>query len=78
MSDMNEASANSLARLIDWAKAHSVRRSIVVGTLAVVMLTGAVTFNPRPQRTIVAFGDSYFSGYGLDPTDSFPVQFENT
>jgi acyl-CoA thioesterase-1 len=54
----------------------AVRRNLIVGALALVTLTGFVAYRPAPQRTIVAFGDSYFSGYGLDPTNSFPVQFE--
>jgi len=30
-----------------------------------------------PQRTIIAFGDSLFAGYGLDPRDSYPEKLEN-
>lgn len=30
-----------------------------------------------PERTIIAFGDSLFAGYGLDPTDSYPDKLEN-
>jgi acyl-CoA thioesterase-1 len=59
-----------------WAKSVGFRRYGLVGALALVMLTGAITFNPVRPRIIVAFGDSYFSGYGLGPTESFPVQFE--
>lgn len=52
-------------------------RPAALGILSVVMLTGAVAYGPpQQQKTIVAFGDSYFSGYGLDPNDGFPVQFE--
>jgi acyl-CoA thioesterase-1 len=29
-----------------------------------------------PERTIIAFGDSLFAGYGLDPRDSFPEKLE--
>jgi acyl-CoA thioesterase-1 len=64
------------ARVARWAKAHVLPRNIAVGALALLMLTGFVAYHPGPQRTIVAFGDSYFSGYGLDPTNSFPAQFE--
>ena len=53
-----------------------IHHQLAVGALALVTLTGAMIYNPVPQRTIVAFGDSYFSGYGLDPQNSFPVQFE--
>jgi acyl-CoA thioesterase-1 len=74
---MHTIGANPLKqRLTMWAKTRHVRRSLIAGTVAIVTLTGAVMFNPRPQRTIVAFGDSYFSGYGLDPNDSFPSQFQ--
>lgn len=30
-----------------------------------------------PQRTIVAFGDSLFAGYGLTPQQSYPAKLEN-
>lgn len=30
-----------------------------------------------PQRTIIAFGDSLFAGYGLDLRDSYPEKLEN-
>jgi acyl-CoA thioesterase-1 len=59
-----------------WQKKHRFRWHGIIAALALVILTGAVTFNPVRPRTIVAFGDSYFSGYGLGPTESFPVQFE--
>ncbi|MEC9166355.1 MAG: arylesterase, partial [Pseudomonadota bacterium] len=29
-----------------------------------------------PIRTIMAFGDSLTSGYGLPPADAFPVKLE--
>jgi len=29
-----------------------------------------------PERTIVAFGDSLFAGYGLDPAQSYPARLE--
>lgn len=29
-----------------------------------------------PERRIVAFGDSLFAGYGLDPTQSYPARLE--
>lgn len=53
-----------------------IHYQVATGVLALLTLTGAMIYNPVPQRTIVAFGDSYFSGYGLDPQNSFPVQFE--
>ncbi|HLG86874.1 MAG TPA: arylesterase [Alphaproteobacteria bacterium] len=36
---------------------------------------GAVASSPAP-KTIVAFGDSYFSGFGVEPEQSFPAQLE--
>ena len=30
-----------------------------------------------PEHTIIAFGDSLFAGYGLDPRDSYPEKLEN-
>lgn len=30
-----------------------------------------------PERKIIAFGDSLFAGYGLDPRDSYPDKLEN-
>lgn len=30
-----------------------------------------------PERTIIAFGDSLFAGYNLDPRDSYPEKLEN-
>ena len=56
--------------------ATSIYRHRIVATIAVIVVTVAALSNASAPRTIVAFGDSYFSGYGLDPTDSFPVQFE--
>lgn len=29
-----------------------------------------------PERRIIAFGDSLFAGYGLDPTQSYPARLE--
>ena len=29
-----------------------------------------------PERTIIAFGDSLFAGYGLDPAQSYPARLE--
>jgi acyl-CoA thioesterase-1 len=42
----------------------------------VVALGVAMSTTPSAPRRIVAFGDSYFSGYGVDPEESFPVQLE--
>lgn len=54
-----------------------IRLQMAVGALALTMLTGAMIYGGHtPKKVIVAFGDSYFSGYGLDPQNSFPVQFE--
>ena len=71
MIDMNPTEAPGR-----WGKIPGFRGKIALAALALVTLTGAVAYQRVPQRTIVAFGDSYFSGYGLDPTHSFPVQFE--
>jgi acyl-CoA thioesterase-1 len=30
-----------------------------------------------PERVILAFGDSLFAGYGLDPRDAYPEKLEN-
>ncbi len=30
-----------------------------------------------PERVIIAFGDSLFAGYGLDPRDAYPEKLEN-
>ncbi len=30
-----------------------------------------------PERTIIAFGDSLFAGYGLEPKQSYPAKLEN-
>src|ERR1700744_5228653 len=76
MSDMPTRNDPGPAPSRLWMKTYAVRRNLIVGALALVTLTGFVAYRPVPQRTIVAFGDSYFSGYGLDPTNSFPVQFE--
>ncbi len=76
MSDMPTSHDPIPTRSHLWMNTFAVRRNLIVGALALVTLTGFVAYRPAPQRTIVAFGDSYFSGYGLDPTNSFPVQFE--
>jgi acyl-CoA thioesterase-1 len=59
-----------------WPASRNGRRLATCALLGVVALGGAVAYTPAPARTIIAFGDSYFSGYGLDPADSFTVQFE--
>ena len=82
MNDMNATKPNLAAgdqtpeRRSFWIRTRALRVQAAIGAVAFVTLTGFVAYNRVPQRTIVAFGDSYFSGYGLDPTDSFPVQFE--
>ena len=77
MTAMNETDTSLLHKSIRFAKTRRpIHHQLALGVLALVTLTGAVIYNPVPQRTIVAFGDSYFSGYGLDPENSFPVQFE--
>jgi len=77
MTDMSKTDTGHIRRAIRFVKTRRpIHHQLAVGALAMVTLTGAVIYNPVPQRTIVAFGDSYFSGYGLDPENSFPVQFE--
>jgi acyl-CoA thioesterase-1 len=65
------------------APRHGIRRvraaingNRVAVTIVLIFGTVAWISSASAPRTIVAFGDSYFSGYGLDPTDSFPVRFE--
>jgi len=55
--------------------ARTLRAHALVAALAGLTLTGAVASNPVPRK-IVAFGDSYFSGYGVQPDESFPAQLE--
>ena len=77
MSDMNETGTNLLRRTQLFIKTRRpIHHQLAVGALALTMLTGAMIYNHAPKKVIVAFGDSYFSGYGLDPQNSFPVQFE--
>ena len=59
-----------------WLKTRTNRHQASWALIGSVLLLGAIAFSPAPARTIIAFGDSYFSGYGLDPEDSFPAQFE--
>src|SRR5271163_926651 len=77
MTDVNATETSLFRKTVRFVKTRRpIHQQLAVGALALVTLTGAVIYNPVPQRTIVAFGDSYFSGYGLDPQNSFPVQFE--
>jgi acyl-CoA thioesterase-1 len=77
MTDVNETETSLFRNAVRFVKTRRpIHHQLAVGALALITLTGAVIYNPVPQRTIVAFGDSYFSGYGLDPENSFPVQFE--
>ena len=56
------------------------RRGMIAVTLLATFLGGV--FSPSasaadgPIRTIMAFGDSLTSGYGLPPADAFPVKLE--
>jgi acyl-CoA thioesterase-1 len=52
------------------------RRRAVFLLLGLTAVSGAVASNPFSPRRIVAFGDSYFSGYGVEPSASFPAQLE--
>ena len=63
----------SFARL----NARTIRSHTLVAALAALIVTGAVASNPAP-KTIVAFGDSYFSGFGVQPGQSFPAQLERS
>jgi acyl-CoA thioesterase-1 len=59
------------------ARRFIVARHRVLFTIGAMAVAAAALSSGSVPRTIVAFGDSYFSGYGLDdPADSFPVQFE--
>jgi len=55
--------------------ARPLRAHLIIGSLAGLTVSGAVASNPVP-RTIVAFGDSYFSGYGVQPGESFPAKLQ--
>jgi acyl-CoA thioesterase-1 len=57
-------------------KPYLIRRFTIIAVIAAVGVFGAVESTPIPPRTIVAFGDSYFSGYGVEDGQSFPVQLE--
>lgn len=77
MSSMPETDTHLFRRTLTFLKTRRpIRLQMAVGALALTMLTGAMIYNPAPKKVIVAFGDSYFSGYGLDPQNSFPAQFE--
>jgi acyl-CoA thioesterase I len=77
MSNMSETDTGLFRRTLTFIKTRRpIHQQLAVGALALMTLTGAMIYNPAPKRTIVAFGDSYFSGYGLDPQNSFPAQFE--
>jgi len=58
-----------------WLNSRTIRSHALVAVLAGLTATGAVASNPAP-KTIVAFGDSYFSGFGVEPGQSFPAQLE--
>src|SRR5579883_968959 len=55
--------------------ARTIRSHALVASLAAMTVIGAVASSPAP-KTIVAFGDSYFSGFGVEPEQSFPAQLE--
>ena len=84
MSNMNETDTSLSRRtqlftstLAFIKTGRPIRHKLAVGALALTMLTGAMIYGGHaPKKVIVAFGDSYFSGYGLDPQNSFPAQFE--
>ncbi len=59
-----------------WRQARTVRRHGLIAATSLAVVGAVLWWNPAAPRTIVAFGDSYFSGYGLDPGESFPEQFE--
>lgn len=60
-----------------WVDARTLRSHALVAGLAGLTLTGAIASNPLPPHTIIAFGDSYFSGYGVKPQESFPARLES-
>jgi acyl-CoA thioesterase-1 len=61
-----------------WRNRRTLRSHALVAALAALLAAGAVAANPVAPRIIVAFGDSYFSGYGVEPDQSFPAQLERT
>ncbi len=61
---------------VDAAKRRARSRRIVIGLFALMVLSGVVASRPILPRRVVAFGDSYFSGYGMEPSESFPAQLE--
>jgi acyl-CoA thioesterase-1 len=56
--------------------ARNRRRRVIFLLLGLTVVSGAVASDPFSPRRIVAFGDSYFSGYGVEPSASFPAQLE--
>jgi acyl-CoA thioesterase-1 len=51
------------------------RRAAAILAIGLIA-TGALASTAPPPCTIVAFGDSYFGGYGVMPGESFPAQLE--
>jgi acyl-CoA thioesterase-1 len=69
--DQNRFAA--LARRLRFSKRRS---GIVCAIVLVGAIAGTTIWNLETPRTILAFGDSYFSGYGVDPEESFPSRLE--
>ncbi len=57
-------------------KSSTRRFGILAVLVAMTVSVGAAVWNLDSPRTIVAFGDSYFSGYGVEPEESFPSRLE--
>ena len=51
-------------------------RGVIVGLLVLMSLAAASAAARAAPPAIMAFGDSLFAGYGLNPPDSFPAQLE--
>ncbi len=52
------------------------RRGLAAVVVLGAAIAGTVLWKVETPRTILAFGDSYFSGYGVEPEESFPSRLE--
>ena len=58
-------------------KLSNVRKYGFLAVVTALATSAAVASSSLPSHTIVAFGDSYFSGYGVLPQESFPAQLQH-